>query len=137
MKLRIGFTIEAEALFGLMAKMLPLDDLNVEELPPERQREPAIRASKIAQLAAARKAPPRGKKPRVRSHGLNQGANRVLMELLADGQPHRAAEAKPLMRAAGFADNSIGSRLGALREKGHIFQPQYGLWQIVRKDREA
>jgi hypothetical protein len=126
-KFRVGFTIDAETLFDMMAKMLPIADLHVEELAPER---PATPVRLVTKASTPRKR--RGHKV-----DLASGANAIVMRLLADGLPHRAIELKPLFTQGGFAANGVGSRLDKLREHGVIFHPEIGLWQIVKKEQAA
>jgi hypothetical protein len=129
-KFRIGFTVEGETLFALMAKMLPIDDLHVEELTPPSAR-PAPSIPKVAQLVARAQTKPKRGWVR-RSMDLDKGVNAVILRALADGKPQTALELKPLLKAAGFSVNSAGSRLAKLREKGIVFQPEMGLWQIKK-----
>jgi len=139
MKLRIGFTIEAEALFGLMAKMLPLDDLHVEELGPgPRPKVEAIpHVAKVAPIEPERTKPKRGHKRAVgRALRLDKGLYRIVLDFLADGQPHAAVELKPTLKAAGYSQSSVASTIAKLRNRGLIFQPEPPMWQIVRKDGE-
>ena len=65
---------------------------------------------------------------------LDTGANAVILELLADGKPHRAAEMQPLMSARGYAPTGVGSRLDRLKKHGAVFQPDFGLWQLTNVD---
>ena len=37
-KFKLGFTVSAETLFGLLSKMLPIEDLSVEEVLSEVER---------------------------------------------------------------------------------------------------
>ena len=127
-KFKVKFTIPAETLFGLLAKVLPIEDLHVEELV-ERPTPAAL--SQIAQRVISGNAKTRRK--RAAPMDLNNGVNGVIMRHLAEGKPHRANEMKPLLLAAGFSANSGGSRLAMLAEHGHVFQPELGLWQLVQQ----
>jgi hypothetical protein len=123
-KFKIGFTIPAETLFGLLAKVLPIDDLHVEELVVGT---PVLKAAPAPVMRAISK-PKKGKR---RSAGmdLDAGVNAVILRHLSDDQPHRAAELKPLLVAVGYSANSVGSRLQKLHDMGVVFQPELGLWQ--------
>jgi hypothetical protein len=128
-KFRLGFTLSAETLFGLMAKMLPIEDLQVEEVP---EILPKIgKVEKIAQLSGPKIRPERPRGNRY-SNGpiLDRGGNAIVLKLLSDGLPHSAHELKPLFTAAGYAPSGVGSRLDKLKEVNVIHQPDYGLWRI-------
>ena len=127
-KFKIGFTIDAETLFSIVAKFLPLEDLAIEEVI-ERPRTPAPRT-----LATA--LPPQRIKKRARSMrgegpNLTEGVNGIIVKHLSDGQPHRAIELKALLKAQSYADSGIGSRLDRLKANNVVFQPDFGLWQLT------
>ena len=126
-KFKVGFTMSAETLFSIIAKFLPIEDLQVEEVPELK----TIKHEKIARLSEPQA--PRPPRPRGNRHNgpiLEGGANGVVMKLLSDGQPHRAGELKPLFEAAGYSPSGVGSRLDKLREANVVHQPEPGLWQI-------
>jgi hypothetical protein len=134
-KFKIGFTIPAETLFGLLAKVLPIEDLQVEELlVTEKTVQPQI--APAPRLQAVSK-PKKKSKRQSRGIALNHGINALILNYLADDKPHRAAELQPVLSAAGFSGNSVGSRLQALRAAGVIFQPELGLWQRTRSAQSA
>lgn len=127
-KFKVGFTIDGETLFGMIAKFLPIEDLQVEEIAPPAPRH----VEKIARLGGPenrQEKPKRRKRPSIPMR-LDQGANAIIMKLLADGKAHGSGALKPLFREAGYADNGVGSRLTKLRDAGVIFQPDTGLWQL-------
>jgi hypothetical protein len=125
-KFKIGFTIGADTLFGLMSKMLPIEDLEVEELPVK----PTLAERAIA--IAHRK--PQHKKLKRASPGpnLEKGVNGVIMAALSDG-PKRAIEIQPKVVAAGFSANSVTSRLEELRKYGVIERNNDGMWRKCQK----
>ncbi len=132
MKLKIGFTVSAETLFGLMAKVLPIENFHVEEI---LEREPLAprRMEELARPAASATAKKRPRRNTRRGAiDLKAGANEIVLALLSDGEPHRAAELKPLFQARGYAPTGVGSRLEKLRDFGVVFQPEFGLWQKVK-----
>ena len=126
-RFKIGFEIGAETLFGMLSKMLPIDNLSVEEIVP----------IKTERVITGVKAHPQIRSPTARkkrhSNGLDlkKGINGVMLAVLNDGQPHRATELRPLVKAAGFSSNSVGSRLQALREKGVVKQIGDGTWRLA------
>ena len=137
---KIGFEIDAETLFGMLAKMLPIDNLSVEEIAPPapvlRERIPTPHLDKALGLTTVMhqsETPPiRRRRRRIgKETNLKQGINRILMEVLADGQPHHAATMRGPLKTAGFSENSVGSRLQALRQKGVVKQIGDGTWQLA------
>lgn len=130
-KFRIAFTVEAEMMFSLMSKMLPIDDLHVHELQPEPPRSEPKHMPKLAvKLGVKRERPKPGP-------DLQSGANYIIMKMFADGQPHRATDLKPLFEAGGFSSNSVGSRLQTLREHGILLQVGDGTWKLLPKAGES
>jgi hypothetical protein len=125
-KFKLGFMIDAETLFGILAKFLPLENLSVEEVV-ERHHAPATpRLPKIAKPQLAKPRPKRGRK---RGLGLDEGVNGAIMRVLADGEPHRYAELKSAVNAAGYAGSGIGSRIERLHAHNAIERVSTGLWR--------
>jgi hypothetical protein len=138
-KFKIGFTIDAETLGAIIAKMLPVEDVSVEEIPIKstlaRLTDHAIA---LGQNPEARK---RGRdiiakyaKPKRASPGpsLTKGINAIIIAELKSG-PKRAAEIQPKVTAAGFSLNSVNSRLESLRLFGVITRVGDGLWRLIQK----
>ena len=123
-KYQIGFTVDAETLFGLIAKFLPFEDLHVEEIVPH-----APRPQKLAAPMAMQRTMKRAPRKRGYPINLNDGVNGVIMGVLADGQPHRYAELKVAVTAAGYAGSGIGSRMERLHAHKAIAKTDYGLWR--------
>ena len=107
-KFKIGFEIGAETLFGMLSKMLPIDNLHVEEIvePPPRFNLKA----QVEKLGADSLLPPKfapRKKPRAKRSGravdLKAGINRIIVEVLSDGLPHHAV-------SSGLTSSRPGSR---------------------------
>ena len=125
-KFKVGFTMSAETLFMIMAKVLPIEDLSVEEVP---EILPKIgKVEKIARLVGPENRP----KHRNRHSGpaLEGGVNGVILKALEDGKPRRYAELKKAVAAAGYAGSGIGSKLARLKELNAVHQPDLGVWQI-------
>jgi hypothetical protein len=125
-KFKVAFTMSAETLFLIMAKVLPIEDLHVEEVP---EILPKIgKVEKIARLSG----PENRLKRRNRYSGpaLEGGLNGVILKALEDGQPRRYAELKQAVNAAGYAGSGIGAKLSRLRQLKAVHQPDFGLWQI-------
>jgi hypothetical protein len=131
-KFKIGFTIDAETLFAYVSKLMPsLQNLNVEEIydaPPVVEKS----IPKIAQLVATRQIakPIKKRKNFDRTRFLTSGANKAVLDVLADKKPHNSDEIKAAMKAAGFADTGSGAKMSKLKGYGLVFQPEIGVWQL-------
>lgn len=121
-KFRLGFTVDGETLFGLMAKMLPIEDLSVEELP-------AIAGHPTPPRLVAHKPKPQKNKRPNPGPNLKKGINGILMTELKDG-PKRQVNLMTKVKAAGFSENSTSSRLEELRKFGVIERVGDGTWRI-------
>lgn len=136
MKFKIGFTIEGETLFRMLSKFLPVDDLQVEELAPTAPVSAPPLPHDWTPGWSKQIAKPVRKKPRpykrrpAKPMDLKTGINRVIVEALADGQPHRAAELGPLLVSSGFAANSVSSRLQSLEQHGIVKRIGDGTWML-------
>ena len=129
-KFKIGFTIAGETLFALMSKMLPIENLSVEELAPASKTPLADRAIELQQ----KKFLPRKKQLNKRASpgpSLTRGINMVIVNELESG-PKRASELQPKAKAAGFSNNSINSRLEALRNYGIVERIGDGRWRMKK-----
>ena len=115
---KVKFTISGEALFALFAKMLPLENLSVEEVLSGVEATPRL-------------APTMKKRARRRSTGpnLKEGINGILVTTLKD-KPLRAVELQPMIKAAGFSANSVNSRLEELRKQGVVERVGDGTWKL-------
>lgn len=129
-KFRIAFTIDAETMFGIMNKLLPINDLQVEELH-EAPR------PKLALQGMVRRAIPQRKKRRSRGIDLEHGINSILVDHLSDGKPHRTQEMQPLMKTGDYSPNSVNSRLEELRKAGIVERVGHGTWKLIQKVRTS
>lgn len=133
-KFKIGFTIDAETLFAYVSKLMPgLNDFQVEEVyvaPPLIERP----IPKVAQLVAtkqiAKPIKPIKHRKINRQRFLESGANKVVLDVLADKKPHNTNEIKAAMTAAGFAETGTGAKMSKLKSYGIIIQPEIGQWQL-------
>jgi hypothetical protein len=125
-KFKIGFIMDAETLFGMLTKFLPVQDLHVEEVieRPAPEFVPPMKPKVLIQSKPKRKRRP--SKP----VDLHAGINRIIIEAMADGQPHRAVELKPLLEKGGYSPNSVSSRLQNLEQHGAVKQLGDGTWQL-------
>ena len=126
MKFKVGFTIGSETLFAMIAKMLPIEDVSVEELVQSKTPQ-----ADRAMLLHQKKFSPRKKMTRRASTGprLNMGINAVILAELKES-PKRAVEMQTKVTAAGFSANSVTSRLEALRGHGVVTRVGDGRWKL-------
>lgn len=121
-KFKIGFEVDAQTMFGIMAKFLPFENLHVEEIV-ERPKPIALPKLKLVKPNGA-KAKPNGEKTfkrRFRAIDLKTGINAIILDALADGKPHTPTELRDAINATGkFSPNSLGSRMVQLIRDGHV-----------------
>jgi hypothetical protein len=137
-KYRLGLTISAETLFALLGRVLPIEDLAVEELAPTPMQAMPKAAQQPAQLAKPKLTKRRGTRTSesYKQINLKAGVNGILMDILSDGQLHPTGEFKPAMRSRGFADAGTSSALAKLLKRGIVFQPEFGMWQLTKEYRQ-
>jgi predicted HTH transcriptional regulator len=139
-KFRVGFTIDGQTLFAMMSKFLPIENLIVEEMIEQPRPDPAIRFDKkfdlkpipsgaMKILAAAKKKPKHNRK----SPGpdLTRGINAIIINLLRDGKTHKAQELRPMLKAQGYSDSSVSSRIEELRKHGVVKHMGSGTWKLI------
>lgn len=116
---KVKFTISGEALFALFAKLLPIEDISIEEVLSGVE-------------TTLHLTPTMKKRARRRSAGpnLKAGINVVLVTAMQDKPPLRAAELQPIVKAAGFSPNSVNSRLEELRKYGVVERAGDGTWKL-------
>jgi hypothetical protein len=130
MKFRVTLDIAGEPLIRLLARYAPFEITGVEEVVEQ----PAVRTEQATASVKALKKPKGAARGRaVKGVNLHTGVNGVMMTILSDGQPHRAVEMKGPLKAAGFSENSVGSRMQALRDKGLVEQIGNGQWRLTDK----
>jgi hypothetical protein len=122
-KYKIAFTMDAETLFGLMSKVLPIENLSVEELVEHQPKLPieAI-AHAVKHITTKRK-----KRPSIPIR-LDRGINGIILTAMLD-KPVRAIDIRPKIVAAGFSGNSLTSRMQFLQEHGVIEPLGDGTWK--------
>jgi hypothetical protein len=150
-KFRLGFTISAETLFSMMSKVLPIDDLHVEEvfepdrghghplggfkdtehLPTHNLKAQIKHLGQDSLMPKQLKPKQPAKQQRRRGVDLKRGINGIIITALSDGAVHRAVDLQPLLKAAGFSENSISSRLQQLKEHGVVRQTGIGAWRLT------
>lgn len=126
-KFKIGFTIDAETLFSMISKFLPLEDLHVEEVL-ERPAPPPPQFVGKAKFVLAK---PKRKHAPVKPVNLHAGINGIIIEAMSDGKPWRAIEFRPLLAKRNYSPNSVGSRLQSLKEYGALKQHGDGTWTLI------
>ena len=136
-KYRLNFTLPAETLFALMAKMLPIEDLSVEEIV---EHAPPAAPAKLKPPQQAQLAKPKRRRatrtPESYALNLKEGVNGILMGILEDGQVHETAVFKPAMKSRGYAEAGTSSALAKLLKRGIVFQPEFGAWQLTKEYRQ-
>ena len=132
-KFRIAFTIQAETMFHLMSRLLPIDDLSVSEMHEGTAHKSA---PKLAARVHAALTKPK-KKRRSRGIDLEHGINSIIVNHLSDGKPHRTQEMQPLTMTGGYSPNSVNSRLEELRKAGIVERVGNGTWKLVQKVRTS
>ena len=124
-KFKIGFTIDAETLFGMMAKFLPLENLAVEEVVEhERRVAPPPRlahSSKGADLAQIR---------RRRSFDPNGGQLKVLVDYTRKHGVVSHRELGEALKAGGFSRLGAGSALKRALAKGVLRKHENGGYML-------
>ena len=116
-KYKVSFAISAETLFGLLGKLLPIEDLEVEELIAlEPKPKPAHRLEKPAH--------------RARQFSQTEGVNAVIIQALGTG-PKRHGELRQAVAAAGYAGSGVGSRIDRLLRQKVITRTAPGVYEIA------
>ena len=122
-KFKLGFTVSAETLFGLLSKMLPIEDLSVEEVLSRVETTPRLAPTQRSAIAKPVRAKRRGQEL-----NLKEEINGVLVRALENG-PLRSSELRSFLTKAGFSANSTSSRLEHL-EKHQIVVNNDGVWRL-------
>ena len=132
-KFKIGFTVDAQTMFEMIAKFLPIDALSVEEVverPPQPKLMMAHSQPQLAPRPKLAEFMPKGRKKRPpKPVDLDRGINKIILDMLSDGKPRTPAELKAAIAAGKYSPNSLGSRMGQLVRDGYVMQPDYGLYQ--------
>jgi hypothetical protein len=144
-KYKIGFVGEAEVLFAMMAKLLPLDHVTVEEVAPPTPQPTRVLAQQLVRHLDAPKSETFVSKQTGKTYyknkqykreppipmDLTRGINRIIMEALAHGMARSAIDLRPLVKKGGFSANSVGSRLQKLEVKGVVERMGDGTWRLT------
>lgn len=136
-KYRLGFTMSAETLFALLGKVLPIEDLSVEEIAPTpvkaaRQLADGGLRPQLAKPKLKRKSG-RGRPPDIYKPNLKAGANAIILRVLADGEIHHTREIKDGYVAGGFQPNGTGSSIERMRKWGVIEHVGVGQWRLSKE----
>lgn len=120
-KFKLGFTISAETLFGIVAKMLPIEDLQVEEV----YETPPVKQPAIAKLLAQHRleAPQKNHKSRNKfNHPDGKTGQQFIIEYL-NQMPDKQAKWSELgkyLESIGFARSSVNNGISRLLKDGKI-----------------
>ena len=133
-KFKIGFTITPEVLFGIIGKVLPLENMHIEQVvetpapDPKWYPAPVKLAKPRARGIHAKRAP--------NPMDLTKGVNKIIMDILKDG-PHKAIEMRDTLRkTTSYSPNSIGSRLQSLERNGVVVRMGDGRWVLSKVHKE-
>lgn len=130
-KFRIGFTITPEVLFGIIGKVLPLEDMHIEQIVDAPIPDPAIRFDKKFDLPKPIKHKKSKRKSSI-SVDLTKGVNMIIMDVLKKG-PGKAVEMRAKVRTtSNYSPNSIGSRLQSLERNGVVVRMGDGKWCLSK-----
>jgi hypothetical protein len=124
-KFNIGFTIDAETLFSIVSKFLPLENLSIEEVVERPERHSAPRVSKVAAMLA-RADTPKIKRRQRQNAGVNGGQLKVIADHLRANGPASHSEIGYALKAAGFSKLGAGSALKRMLDQGVIRKHERG-----------
>ena len=130
-KFKIGFTIAGETLFALMSKMLPIEDLSVEELAPSK----IPQADRAIELHQKRFLPRKKKKRFSPGPNFKKGINGIVLTAMKD-KPLRTIEMQSGQGRGFLTEFQSIPRLRRLRDARMIVERVGdGRWRL--KDRAA
>jgi hypothetical protein len=136
-KFKVAFTMDSKTLFLIMSKMLPIEDLKVEEKLDEAELHQALKslAGRHEQKILAHNYPkPKYKKKRASiPFNPDKGINKILLDHLAR-RSYRAGELKKPLQEGGYSANSVNSRLQELAHRGVVIRHSDGLWSLAESD---
>jgi hypothetical protein len=133
-KFKVAFTMDAKTLFLIMSKLLPVEDLKIEEKLDEAELQAAIHALAPRALLAKTSAKTSAKRKWAKSRpsipfNPDKGINKIILDLLAK-RPHRAIEMRKPLEDGGYSRSSVSSRLAELKNRGAVVQNSDGLWSL-------
>jgi hypothetical protein len=120
-KFRIGFQIDAETLFGIIAKFLPLENMSVEEVV-ERPERPPPGLPKTVMAALTRT----DIKRRRSSRGVDGGQLKVLADHARAHGVVGFGDLGDALKAAGFAKAGVGSAIKRALDRGVLRRHENG-----------
>lgn len=129
-KYRLNFVMSADTLFGLLARVLPIEELSVEEIAPT-----PVRTLRVERLPKPKPKPQPQRARRVSGYAANleAGTNAAILKVLADGQTHRTREIKDAFLAAGYNPNGTGSSISRQQKWGLIETAGPGQWRLTKE----
>jgi hypothetical protein len=132
-KYKIGFTIQAETLFAMMAKMLPIDDVKIQEFiepPLEKQ-------SKVAQQVIAALGAPQKEKPiKLQKHFYHPSGKtcqNFILEFLQKRPSATWSEMSHFLVSLGYNKSSVNNAVSRLVEKKFIERVTTGVYRLAGK----
>lgn len=127
-KFKVGFTIQAETLFSIIAKMLPIENLHVEEIIEHQEIKTQ---SRIAKLVA--------KMPQVKDstrrfvHPTGKRVQDFIVEFMEKQSTANWKELSDLIESQGYHKSSINNGLNRLIEAKIIKRTGVGMYKLEKK----
>jgi hypothetical protein len=138
-KFRIGFTIEAETLFGYISKLMPsLQDLNVEEIydaPQMAKPKMSVVAQKVAEhIKLEKPIQPRKKHRTPFKHPSGRTLKELVKEFMEKNKGDMTwADLGKHTESLGYEKSSINNAITRLTESGDIEKRGPGVYGIKKK----
>src|SRR5580765_5387645 len=95
-KYKLKLTLNAEVLFGILSKLLPFDDFEIEEMV-ERSPQPSLPPDWKPGWAEQIAKPKKKQKRKANGPNLKKGLYRIILKALDDGMGHHTAELRKLV----------------------------------------
>jgi hypothetical protein len=143
-KYKIGLTISADTLFGLIAKFLPIEDLSVQEIvnkPETKQSEMAkLIAKNMPKITDKLEAPkPKLTMKQIQRTRFNHPSGKRVFDFIVEfieKQPDKTAtygQMGHFIMKQGFSKSSINNGLTRLVLNNVIRKTDYGVYTMVNK----
>ena len=130
-KFKLSLNISHEEMIRMLAHYAPFEIIAVEEViehsTPTREEFIHSLHPPVKKLAKAKRiVHRRGDGP-----NLKTGINGIIVTHLSDGMGHPARELRKPLKAAGYSESSVASRLDALKTAGVIEKIGLGIWRLT------
>lgn len=122
-KFKIGFQIDAETLFGIMAKFLPLENLSVEEVVERPERPSTPRLLKGADIPKIKQR---------RAMNATGGQLKALADYARAHGPSGYRDFANALQAAGYSRAGVGSALKRAVTHGVLQRHENGSYGLAK-----